>query len=143
MSSQQSIRVSNPNAAILRFFSVFILALVVDRNSCAAELDYLSFGVIAQRSPVLTAQYWNPIIRYVSEKSGVPLRVRIGKTGPETSEMISRGEVDFIYSNHIFHPDNSRAGYSVIARDGGAPISGQIVVPQVSKILTLSDLRKV
>ncbi len=100
----------------------------------------LEFGVISQRSPVLTAQYWNPIIRYVSEKSGVPIRVRIGKTGLETNEMIKRGEVDFIFSNHIFHPGNQGSGYYVIARDGGKPIYGQLVVPRDSPIKTLSDL---
>ncbi|MCZ2113917.1 MAG: phosphate/phosphite/phosphonate ABC transporter substrate-binding protein, partial [Anaerolineae bacterium] len=78
---------------------------------------------------------------HVSEKSGVPLRVRIGKSGPETSEMIKKGEVDFMFSNHIFHPDNESSGYSVIARDGRKSISGQIVVPAGSKIKKLSDLK--
>lgn len=30
----------------------------------------LSFGVIIWRSPTLTAQFWNPILRHVSERSG-------------------------------------------------------------------------
>ncbi|MDL1890419.1 phosphate/phosphite/phosphonate ABC transporter substrate-binding protein [Nitrospirales bacterium NOB] len=114
--------------------------LVVCGNAIAASVTPLEFGVISQRSPILTAQYWNPIIRYVSERSGVPIRVRIGKTGVETSEMIKRGEVDFIFSNHIFHPGNQGSGYYVIARDGGKPIYGQLVVPRDSPIKTISDL---
>lgn len=100
----------------------------------------LSFGVITQRSPVLTAQYWNPILRYVSEKSGVPLRLKLAKTGSDHSEMIGRGEFDFIYSNHNFTPRNDAVGYRVIARPIEAAITGQIVVSSESPINTLADL---
>lgn len=106
----------------------------------SADPAPLEFGIVSQRSPVLTAKYWNPIIRYVSEKSGVPLRVRIGKSGQETSEMIRRGDVDFICSNHIFHPDNAAARFYVIAKDNERDIAGQIVVGSNSSIRTLSDL---
>ena len=100
----------------------------------------LSFGVITQRSPVLTAQYWNPILRYVSEKSGVPLRLKLAKTGSEHSDMIGRGEFDFIYSNHNFNAKNDAVGYRVIARPIEAAIMGQIVVPAESPIHTLAEL---
>ena len=99
-----------------------------------------SFGVITQRSPVLTAQYWNPILRYVSEKSGVPLRLKLAKTGSDHSEMIGRGEFDFIYSNHNFTPKNDAVGYRVIARPIEAAIMGQIVVSGESPINALADL---
>lgn len=100
----------------------------------------LSFGVIPQRSPVLTAQYWNPILRYVSEKSGVPLRLKLAKTGSEHSDMIGRSEFDFIYSNHNFTPRNDAVGYRVIARPVEDAIMGQIVVPAASGIKGLADL---
>jgi len=105
-----------------------------------AEETPLSFGVITQRSPVLTAQYWNPILRYVSEKSGVPLRLKLAKTGSEHSEMIGRGEFDFIYSNHNFNTKNDPVGYHVIARPIEAAIMGQIVVPADSPIHALTEL---
>ena len=38
----------------------------------------LSFGVIIWRSPTLTAQFWNPILRYVSARSGVRSYVDAG-----------------------------------------------------------------
>ena len=121
-------------------FTMGMLLVCVDSLAAENPTNVLTFGVISQRSPILTAAYWNPIIRYVSEKSGMSIRVRVGKTGVDTSEMIRRGEVDFIFSNHIFHPDNVASGYYVIARDGGKPISGQLVVPVDSPIKTLSDL---
>ncbi|MEW5710202.1 MAG: phosphate/phosphite/phosphonate ABC transporter substrate-binding protein [Pseudomonadota bacterium] len=99
-----------------------------------------SFGVITQRSPILTAQYWNPILRYVSEKSGVPLVLKLAKTGPEHSAMIGRGEFDFIYSNHNFKADNDVVGYRVIARPQEEAIQGQIVVLAASGIQSLQEL---
>lgn len=108
--------------------------------AAGAEPTPLSFGVITQRSPVLTAQYWNPILRYVSEKSGVTLRLKLAKTGSDHSEMISRGEFDFIYSNHNFTPRNDHVGYRVIARPIEAAITGQIVVSSESPVNTLADL---
>ena len=43
--------------------------------SAAEPVTPFSFGVISQRSPLLSAQFWNPILRYVSDRSGVPLEL--------------------------------------------------------------------
>lgn len=96
--------------------------------------------MITQRSPVLLAQYWNPILRYVGDKSGVLLQIKLAKTAPEHSEMIGRGEFDFVYSNHNFTPVNDRVGYRVIARPVEEAIRGQIVVPAESPVQSLKEL---
>jgi phosphonate transport system substrate-binding protein len=103
--------------------------------------DAATFGVISQRSPTLTAQYWNPILRYVAETSKIPLALKLARTGPEHAAMIARGEPEFIYSNHNFSPENDKVGYRVIARPARAAISGQIVVPADSPIKALSELQ--
>jgi phosphonate transport system substrate-binding protein len=123
-------------AAIAATVTVACMAATPERGQDSP----LSFGVITQRSPVLTAQYWNPILRYVSERSGVPLRLKLAKTGSEHSDMIGRGEFDFIYSNHNFNSKNDAVGYRVIARPIEAAIMGQIVVPAESPIHTLAEL---
>lgn len=56
-----------------------------------ASAEPYSFGVIPQRSAVLSAQYWNPILRYVSSKSGLDLALRMAKTAPDHAEAIGRG----------------------------------------------------
>lgn len=124
-----------------------IAALAVAAAACWAAVlpargqdSALSFGVITQRSPVLTAQYWNPILRYVSERSGVPLRLKLARTGSEHSEMIGRGEFDFIYSNHNFNAKNDAVGYRVIARPIEAAIMGQLVVPADSPVQNIKEL---
>jgi len=86
------------------------------------------FGVLNQRSLTLTAAYWNPILRYVSAKSGVPLVLRIARTADETTDMAVRGELAFVYSNHFFAPPRDRLGFRVLARQAGEGIRGQVVV---------------
>lgn len=117
----------------------FFGLLGVSLRVCAAEISY--FGVVNQRSITLTAELWNPILRYVSARSGVPLHLKMGKTAQETTQMTVRGEFDFVYTNHLFTPERDKLGYRVIARFNTAGIRGQVVVPDNSPINTLSELQ--
>lgn len=117
-----------------------LLLLMLFSQSAHADEKAYSFGVLNQRSIILTAQYWNPILRYLSERSGVPLQLKMGKTAPETSAMTGRGEFDFLYSNHIFTPANQPAGYRVIARPIEAAIRGEIVTLADSSVHDIKDL---
>ncbi len=115
--------------------------IFASHSVCAAASPARSFGVLNQRSIQLTAEYWNPILQYVSHKSGVLLELKMGKTAPDTSAMTGRGEFDFVYSNHIFTPTNARVGYRIFARPVEAAIQGQIVVAENSPINELSGLQ--
>jgi phosphonate transport system substrate-binding protein len=105
----------------------------------AAEQPY-AFNVLIQRSVSLTAQYWNPILAYVSRKSGVPLELRLAKSAKEGDAATERGAYQFLYTNHFFTPERDRFGFQVIARPAGPGIRGQIVVPHDSPITSLQDL---
>ena len=120
--------------------SVIVLLLLSLGTQGWAESQPLSFGVIIWRSPTLTAEFWNPILRYVSDKSGVPLRLKVAPTGPEHSAMVRRGELHFLYSNHNFIRENEESGYRVFARPKGDAQSGEIVVLKASPIQSLADL---
>lgn len=105
-----------------------------------ADPKNYTFGVLNQRSLSLTAEYWNPILEYVSTRSGVRLELAMGNNAPETSAMIGAGVFDFVYSNTIFTPANAPAGYRVFARPIEEAIQGQIVVLDRSPIRSLRDL---
>lgn len=127
-----------PNFFVRIFLLFFGLACSSARLG-AVETGY--FGVVNQRSITLTAELWNPILRYVGARSGVPLRLKMGKTAQETTQMTLRGEFDFVYSNHLFTPERDPLGYRVIARFNTPEIRGQIVVPDYSPYQALSDLQ--
>jgi len=100
----------------------------------------LTFGVLNQQSPSLTAERWNPILHYVSTVSGVPLRLKMGRTVDETDDMMGRGELDFVYTNHNFQTEYNAIAFRVIARWGGEPIRGVIVVAADGPFTQLKDL---
>ena len=108
-------------------------------TGAAAQKPY-TFYVLNQRSVALTAQYWNPILTYVSSKSGVPLELKLAKTAQEGNAIAEKGGYDFQYTNHFFTPERDRLGYKVMARPAGPGIRSQIVVPEDSPIQTLHDL---
>ncbi len=99
-----------------------------------------SFGVLSQRSAVLSAQYWNPILEYVHKKTGIELVLKLARTAPESNEAIEHGEYDFVYSNTIFLPRMANANYQVILRPRDEAIKGQIVTLEESPIKSLKDL---
>lgn len=122
---------------LLRLLRGALLCLLA---GAAAADEPLEFGVLNQRSPLLTAQYWNPILAHVSARSGVPLRLKMGRTAVETTAMTVRGEFDFVYTNHLFTPRRDSLGYRVIARPNSAGIQGAIVVAEGSEIKSLDGL---
>jgi phosphonate transport system substrate-binding protein len=122
----------------------FSLAGVAGAPSLRSEpprAEPLAFGVLNQRSVSLTAEYWNPILDWVSQRSGVPLRLRMGKTATETTQMTVRGDFAFVYTNHLFSPERVRLGYRVLARPDTEGIQGVLVVRSGSNLKTLPDLR--
>jgi phosphonate transport system substrate-binding protein len=106
----------------------------------AAEKPF-SFYVLHQRTIALTAQYWNPILTYVSAKSGVPLELRLAKSAKDGNAIAEAGGYDFQYTNHFFTPERDRLGWKVIARPAGPGIRSQIVVPVDSPIQSLQELQ--
>jgi phosphonate transport system substrate-binding protein len=105
-----------------------------------AETPTYSFNVLNHRSIALTAQYWNPILLYVSRTSGVPLELKLNRTARENTAKAETGLYDFVYTNHFFTPERERLGYRVIARPVGPGIRGQIVVTRDSPIRDLREL---
>ncbi len=99
-----------------------------------------SFGVVAQRSAVLTAQYWNPIIDYVVHRAHVGLTLKLVRTTEESSDATARGNYDFVYSNHIFKPRAAAANYRVILCPEEGAITGQIVTQPDAQIRSVKDL---
>lgn len=102
--------------------------------------EVYSFGVLSQRSALLTAQYWNPILDYVERKSGVKIQLSVARSAPESNDATEKGVYDFVYSNTIFLPKMATVNYQVILRPQDEAITGQIVTLADSSIQHISDL---
>lgn len=106
-----------------------------------AQTASYNFSPVNQYDINLTAAYWNPIIAYVSEKSGVKLNLKIGRTSADTTSYVLAKEVEFIFSNHLFSPERDQLGWKVFGRRNTPTLQGQIVVPAESTITDISQLQ--
>ena len=128
--------------AIARALSrVLMLAAAIAAAGTPAQAQTVyRFAPVNQYGINLTAAYWNPIIGYVSEKSGVKLALKLGRTSADTTSYVLAKEVEFTFTNHLFSPDREQLGWKVFGSRNIAPIHGQIVVPADSPITDLTQL---
>jgi phosphonate transport system substrate-binding protein len=117
-----------------------VAALLAAAAVHAGEPVY-RFSPVNQYDINLTAAYWNPIIQYVSETSGVKLSLKIGRTSADTTAYVLAQEVEIVFSNHLFSPEREKMGWKVFGRREMPPVAGQIVVPADSPITELAQLQ--
>ncbi|MEI6801594.1 MAG: PhnD/SsuA/transferrin family substrate-binding protein [Burkholderiales bacterium] len=106
----------------------------------AQEAGVYRFSPVNQYGIELTASYWNPIMEYVSSKSGVKLQLKIGRTSADTTAYVLANEVEFVFSNHLFSPERDHLGWRVMGRRQTPPIYSQIVVLADSPYQKLEQL---
>ena len=123
----------------------FLMTLCVAASAlcppASADDTVYRFSPVNQYDINLTAAYWNPIISYVSEKSGVKLSLKIGRTSADTTSYVLAKEVEFVFTNHLFSPEREKLGWRVFGRRNTPPIQGQIVVPAESPIQHIRELK--
>jgi phosphonate transport system substrate-binding protein len=126
-------------AGFSRMVCALAAVLGLQSHSIAAE-EPLYFNVLNHRGTTLTVQYWNPILSYVSQKTGLAIELKLNKTSQENTAAAETGLYDFLYTNHFFTPEREKLGYRVIARPAGPDIRSQIVVSKDSPIQNLKEL---
>lgn len=120
--------------------SAVVLMAGIGSAFAQTQVPTYNFSPVNQYGINLTAGYWNPIIAYVSEKSGVKLNLKIGRTSADTTSYVLAKEVDFVFTNHLFSPEREQLGWRVFGRRQTPALQGQIVVPADSPITDLSQL---
>lgn len=116
------------------------LLLALPALSQSRDAGY-RFSPVNQFDINLTAAYWNPIVQYVSDKSGVRLGLKIGRTSADTTAYVLTQEVEFVFTNHLFSPEREQLGWKVFGRRQMPAIQGQIVVPADSPITDIAQLK--
>ena len=116
------------------------IALCAVMPAQAQENGVYRFSPVNLYGIELTASYWNPIIDYVSTKSGVKLQLKIGRTSADTTAYVLANEVEFVFSNHLFSPDRDQLGWKVFGRRDTQPIRSQVVVLADSPVTKLDQL---
>ncbi|KWS80656.1 phosphate/phosphite/phosphonate ABC transporter substrate-binding protein [Pseudomonas amygdali] len=117
-----------------------VLSFSLSNVAASEELKVYNFSPVNQYNLNLSASFWNPIIKYVSDKSGVNLTLKLGRTSSDTTSYVLAQEVDFAFTNHLFSPERDKMGWKVFGRRDAPALEGQIVVPADSPIHSLSEL---
>lgn len=127
---------------MMTLFKTLITACILafSSTSVLADQPVYRFSPVNQWDIPRTAAYWNPVINYVSRKSGVKLELKIGRTSADTTAYVLAQEVEFVFSNHLFSPERDKLGWKVFGRRVGPQLKGQIAVLDSSPIRTLADL---
>ena len=127
------------------FFSVCLVmtGMLAQPQQAQAQQVVYRFSPVNQWDIPKTAAYWNPIIQYISQQSGVQLELKIGRTSADTTAYVLAQEVEFVFSNHLFSPERDKLGWKVFGRRTGPALQGQIAVLDNSPIRTLEELNKV
>lgn len=120
--------------------AVNLVAMCSSQTVQAQENGAYRFSPVNQYGIELTAGYWNPIIDYVSTRSGVKLQLKIGRTSADTTAYVLANEVEFVFSNHLFSPDRDQLGWKVFGRRATPAIRSQVVVLADSPITKLEQL---
>src|SRR3569832_2385349 len=104
------------------------LALLLGTACQAAPPAPHAFGVLNHRSLQATAAYWNPILAYVSTRSGVPLELHIERTANETTDRVVAWMLENTNTNQQNTPKQHKQKWRVLARQDTQGIRGQVVV---------------
>ena len=81
----------------------YMVSLALLGSPAQAQQPTYNFSPVNQYDINLTAAYWNPIIAYVSEKSGIKLNLKIGRTSADTTSYVLAKEVEFVLGVFVMH----------------------------------------
>jgi phosphonate transport system substrate-binding protein len=127
-------------ASIVRSILALVAGLLLAAGVRAATAPSYNFAPVNQYNLQVSAMLWNPIIDYVSQKSGVRLNLRLGRTSADSTNYVLAREVDFAFTNRLFCPGHAGLGWTVFGRRNTPPLRAQIVVPVDSPVNSIDEL---
>jgi len=133
--------VTQLSASVKPMKSLLLAVTLIFSNALqSAEPDVISFGIVPQQNASKLAKIWRPILRYLSEETGLQIQFRTAPSIPEYEERVAAGRYDIAYMNPYHYTEFSKQpGYRAFAKAKNKSIRGIIVVHKDSEINQLSD----
>ena len=119
-----------------------LLPLIASLSLCSvAQAEEYTFGIVPQQSSKKLARLWGPVLKKLSEDSGLTLKFSTAKDIPTFEQRLADGEYDFAYMNpYHFTVFNKSPGYAALAHQSDKEINGIIVVKKDSAMAELEEL---
>lgn len=100
------------------------------------------FALPPQQSPRELAKRWGPVIRYISEHSGVSLQFQTAHSYADYQQEMKAGRYDVsIISSYFYAQVDRDVGYTALVREKDANFEGIMVVRKDSPHKTMADLK--
>tara|TARA_R110000764_G_scaffold120791_3_gene208504 strand:+ start:3986 stop:4828 length:843 start_codon:yes stop_codon:yes gene_type:complete len=131
--------------ALIQFLAIaYTTCFLGSLNAYAAEANQakpLVFGVVPQQSPSKLARKWLPLLKFISQKSGVELQFATAPDIPTFEKQLAQGHYDIAYMNPYHYVVLSKqVGFKALVHEQDKKIQGIIVAFKDSKIDKLEDL---
>ncbi len=125
----------------MKKYLLILLASMWLTASHAASAEEYTFGIVPQQSSKKLARLWGPILKQLSEETGLTIKFATAKDIPTFEKRLADGEYDFAYMNpYHFTVYNKAPGYVAMAKQRNKAIKGIIVVKKDSTLNELADL---
>jgi phosphonate transport system substrate-binding protein len=120
-------------------FAIFLVTAVFAHQASAQNT--LTFGVVPQQAASNLARAWTPILKYVSEQTGVRIEFRTAKNIPVFEERLAEGKYDLAYMNpYHYTVFSQKPGYVAFAKQAGKRLRGIVVVRADSRIQSIEGV---
>lgn len=107
-----------------------------------SQVDTLVFGVSPAQNPEQAVKDWSPVVKYLSRKAGVKLRLKVAASIEDFEKQLGMGAFDVVYLNpYQYTTYNKTQGYVAFAREKDKKVKGIIVVKKDSPYQSLADLK--
>jgi len=122
----------------MRTLSILFLSAFFFSTLCAQTI---TFGVVPQQSPLKLISEWQPVIKYLENKTGNKIILKIERSIPEFEKKLYGGEYDVAYMNpYHYAVAHKKIGYVATVRDV-KKLTGILVVNKNSGISDVTMLK--
>lgn len=125
----------------MKKYILLLAAGILISASFVVNAQEYTFGIVPQQSSKKLARLWGPILKKISEDTGLTIKFATAKDIPTFEKRLAAGDYDFSYMNpYHFTVFNKSPGYVALARQRNKKIKGIIVVKKDSDLEALMDL---
>tara|TARA_R110001606_G_scaffold362194_1_gene515947 strand:+ start:12811 stop:13653 length:843 start_codon:yes stop_codon:yes gene_type:complete len=123
------------------FYITCFVGFVSADTAETGNTNTLVFGIVPQQSAAKLARNWVPLLKLISNNTGIELKFATAPDIPTFEKRLMAGEYDIAYMNPYHYAVLSeKEGFKALVHELGKKIKGIIVTNKNSKINKLEDL---
>lgn len=120
---------------------IIYLVCLLSYPVVSLSAESLTFGVVPQQSASKLARLWSPILKQISNDTGIQIQFATAPNIPVFEKRLLEGHYDIAYMNpYHYVVYNKHPGYTAINKARDKKIKGILVTRRDSSVNSLTDL---